>query len=109
MSGVNHLNHPRTSWDSLSKIIIPLPPLPEQHAIATTLRTVQEAKEKTDAVIAATKALKAAMMKHLFTYGPVPPEDAERVALRETGIGPVPEDWEIRTVNELFGSYAHID
>ena len=81
---------------------IPLPPLPEQHAIATTLRTVQEAKEKTDAVIAATKALKASMMKHLFMYGPVPPKDVERVALRETEIGPVPDAWEIRQLSSLF-------
>ena len=74
---------------------IPLPPLTEEHAIAATLRTVQEAKEKTDDVIAATKVLKAAMMKHLFRYGPVPPEEAERVALKETEIGQVPEGWEV--------------
>jgi type I restriction enzyme, S subunit len=83
---------------------IPLPPLPEQHAIAATLRTVQEAKEKTDAVIAATKVLKAAMMKHLFTYGPVPPAEAEKVALKETEIGQVPKIWEIKPVDELFDS-----
>jgi len=81
---------------------IPLPPLPEQHAIATTLRTVQEAQEKTHAVIAATKALKAAMMKHLFTYGPVPLEEAERVALRETEIGPVPEEWDVVDLEKIL-------
>ena len=77
----------------LSEFDIPLPPLPEQHAIAATLRTVQEAKEKTDAMIAATKALKAAMMKHLFTYGPVPLEEAERVILKDTEIGQMAEGW----------------
>ena len=85
----------------VSSFKIPLPPLPEQHAIATTLRTVQEAKENTDAVIAATKALKAAMMKHLFTYGPVHPEDAERVALIETEIGPVPEGWRVAKFSDV--------
>lgn len=95
---------PSLKKTDLEKKKIPLPPLPEQHAIATTLRTVQEAKERTDAVIAATKALKAAMMKHLFTYGPVPPEDAERVALKESEIGPVPEGWEILTIDEVFDS-----
>jgi len=85
----------------LSEFEIPLPPLPEQHAIATALRTVQEAKEKTDGVIAATKALKAAMMKHLFTYGPVPPDDAERVALKETEIGMVPVGWEVVKLGEV--------
>ena len=79
----------------LSGIEIPLPPLPEQHAIVHVLRTVQEAKEKTDAVIAATKALKASMMKHLFTYGPVPREKAETVALNEEGSLRYPEHWNL--------------
>ena len=83
------------------KIKIPLPSLPEQHAIATTLRTVQEAKEKTDAVIAATKTLKAAMMKHLFMYGPVPPEEADKVALKETEIGPVPDTWDLQPLGKI--------
>ena len=74
---------------------IPLPPLPEQQKIAAVPSAVQEAKEKTEAVITATKALKKSMMKHLFTYGPVSPEEAENVQLKETEIGPVPEDWEV--------------
>lgn len=85
----------------LSEFEIPLPPLPEQHAIAHILRIVQEAKEKTDAVIAATKALKAAMMKHLFTYGPVPPEETERVVLKETEIGQVPKGWDLQPLGKI--------
>jgi len=92
---------PSINAQRVKSLKIPLPPLPEQHAIATTLRTVQEAQEKTDDVIAATKALKAAMMKHLFTYGPVPLEEAERVALKETEIGPVPEDWEVAKFSDV--------
>ncbi|MCX6697058.1 MAG: restriction endonuclease subunit S [Methanoregula sp.] len=85
----------------VSSFKIPLPPLPEQHAIATTLRTVQEAKEKTDGVIAATKGFKVAMMKHLFTYGPVPPDEAERVVLKETEIGMVPEGWDVKKIGDV--------
>jgi len=81
---------------------IPLPPLPEQQKIAAVLSAVQEAKEKTEAVIAATKALKKSMMKHIFTYGPVSPQEAENVPLKETEIGPVPEDWEVVRLGDTF-------
>jgi len=80
---------------------IPLPPLAEQQKIAAVLSAVQEAKEKTEAVISATKALKKSMMKHLFTYGPVSTEEAENVPLKETEIGPVPEDWHVVRLGEV--------
>ncbi|HOC78689.1 MAG TPA: restriction endonuclease subunit S, partial [Methanofastidiosum sp.] len=85
----------RLARHALEDFYFPLPPLAEQQKIAAVLSAVQEAKEKTEAVIAATKALKKSMMKHLFTYGPVSPEEAENVQLKETEIGPVPEDWEV--------------
>ncbi len=81
---------------------IPLPPLPEQQKIAAVLSAVQEAKEKTEAVIAAAKALKKSMMKHLFTYGPVSPQKAETVSLKETEIGMVPEEWEVAKVSDVI-------
>jgi len=80
---------------------IPLPPLAEQQKIAAVLSAVQEAKEKTEAVISATKAIKKSMMKHLFTYGPVSPEETETVLLKETEIGPVPEDWHVVRLGEV--------
>ena len=81
---------------------IPLPTLAEQQKIAAVLSAVQTAKEKTEAVIDATKALKKSMMKHLFTYGPVSPEETENVQLKETEIGPVPEDWEVVRLENIF-------
>jgi len=53
-------------------------------------------------VIDATKALKKSMMKHLFTYGPVSPEEIENVPLKETEIGLVQEDWEVVKLGEVF-------
>ncbi|HUM54354.1 MAG TPA: restriction endonuclease subunit S [Bacteroidales bacterium] len=93
--------YPTLNISEVKRIPIPLPPLPEQQKIAAALSAVQEAKEKTEAVIAATKALKKSMMKHLFTYGPVPPEETENVPLKETEIGKVPEDWEVVKLGEV--------
>jgi len=85
---------------------LPLPPLPEQQKMAAVLSAVQEAKEKTHAVIDATKALKKSMMKHLFTYGPVSPEEAANVPLKETEIGKVPEDWEVVRLGDIAETYS---
>ncbi len=80
----------------LMDLTIPLPPLSEQKAIAHLLRTVQDAREKTEAVIEAAKTLKKSMMQYLFTYGPVPIDEAEQLPLKETEVGMVPEDWDLK-------------
>jgi len=77
---------------------IALPPLPEQKKIASVLSAVQQAKEKTEGAIAALRVLKKSLMKHLFTYGPVPVDEAENVELKETEIGEIPAEWELSTL-----------
>jgi type I restriction enzyme S subunit len=85
----------------LNKILISLPPLEEQKAIANILSTVQNAIEKTEKVINATKQLKKSMMKHLFTYGAVAVDEIDKVKLKESEIGLIPEHWEVVRLGEV--------
>ena len=77
----------------LKALPIPVPPLSEQRAIAHVLRTVQRAREATVKVIAAARQVKQSLMCHLFTFGSVAVDQADRVVLRETAFGSVPSRW----------------
>jgi len=97
----NKTTIPNLSKSRLADFKFPLPPLPEQKKIAAVLSAVQEAKEKTEAVIKATKELKKSLMKYLFTYGPVPVEEAEKVKLKDTEIGEIPEEWKVVRLGDI--------
>jgi len=95
------VNQSSINQGKLGALRVPLPPLAEQRAIAAVLDRVQHAIAATERVIAATRELKRSLMRHLFTYGPVPIQEAERVPLKETEIGLVPAHWEVRYLGEV--------
>lgn len=91
----------RLPKDALQLLSVPVPPLPEQRAIAQVLRTVQRAKEATENVIATARQLKQSLMRHLFTYGPIPFPEADQVELNETKIGEIPANWQLSELQEI--------
>jgi len=101
ISTTSGTNLPRTRWTSLKDFKLALPPLPEQRRIARVLSTIQRAIAAQDKLIAAARELKRSLMQHLFTYGPVPLDQADQVPLKETEIGPVPEHWEVVRLGEV--------
>jgi type I restriction enzyme S subunit len=98
----NRTGIPKINRQQLDSTSIALPPPQEQRAIAQVLRTVQRAKEAAEAVVAAARQLKRSLLRHLFTYGPVPVEQADRVPLKETEVGPIPEHWHLTTLSEVI-------
>ncbi len=96
-----YVNQASVTLSRLRDVSIPLPPLPEQRAIARVLDTARRAIEASEGALAALRELKRSLMQHLFTYGPVPIHEAERVLLKETGIGPVPQAWNVVPLGEV--------
>ena len=80
----------------------------EQRHIAEILTTCDEVIEKSEAVVEKYRAIKAGMLKDLFTRGigkngklRPPPESAPQL-YKDTALGKVPREWEIKTIGEMF-------
>ncbi len=98
----NRSTIPNLSQARLRVFAVPKPPLPEQRNIAAVLDTVRRAIETTEKVVAAAKELKRSLLQYLFTYGPVPHDAADRVSLKETEIGSMPEGWDMVQLGDVM-------
>ena len=83
------------SPSSIAQIPIPLPPLPEQRAIASVLGAIQEAKFARQKEIALERERKAALMDYLFSHG------TKGEPRKRTEIGEIPESWEWVRLEEV--------
>ena len=85
-----------------------LPPLPEQRAIADVLDSIDDAIERTEAVIATTETLRDSLLHELLTRG-VPGWHTEWQDV--PGIGTIPADWEVVRLDRVAtverGKFAH--
>ena len=87
---------------------LPLPPLPEQRAIAAVLDSIDDAIERTEAVIAATEQLRDSLLHQLLTLG-VPGWHTEWKEV--LGLGTIPVGWEVVRLGDVAqverGKFAH--
>ena len=82
---------------ALSRLALTLPPLPEQRKIAAILSSVDDAIEKTQAVIEQVQVVKKGLMQELLTRG-LP---GRHTKFKQTEIGEVPEEWEVLRLQAL--------
>ena len=80
---------PRTSWKQLGEFTFLLPPLSEQRKIAAVLSSVDDAIEKTQAIIDQAQIVKRGLMQELFTGGLSSPYSRFKVNRRWN----IPEGW----------------
>ena len=110
--GWHMMNHSRRGFDRLTQgstfeaigrpviigLPILLPPLPEQRAIAAVLDSIDEATERTEAVIAATEQLRGSLLHELLTRG-VPGWHTEWKDV--PGLGTIPADWDVVRLGDV--------
>ncbi|MFU2158429.1 restriction endonuclease subunit S [Caldisericum sp. AR60] len=83
---------------------IPLPPIPEQHKIAEILETVDNAIEKTDAIIEKYNRIKQGLMHDLLTKGidenwQIRNEKTHK--FKDSPLGRIPEEWEVVRLGDI--------
>jgi len=98
-SGVPTLNR-----NDIHSLKIPLPPLPEQKAIATTLSNIDNLITALDKLIGKKRDIKAATMQQLLTGKKRLPGFGEGKGYKNSEVGVIPEDWEAVTL----GEYAEV-
>jgi type I restriction enzyme S subunit len=96
-SGVRNNGLLNIRADEFFSCDVPLPPLSEQRKIAAILSSVDEAIEKTQAVIDQVQVVKKGLMQELLTRG-LP---GRHKKFKKTEIGEIPADWEVRRLGDL--------
>lgn len=91
---------PKISGETLRGMLLPLPPLPEQRAIAKALSDVDALIASLEKLIAKKRDLKQAAMQQLLT-GQTRLPGFEGKGYKQTEVGVIPEDWDAVRIGEL--------
>ena len=92
------------STESIGKVLVPLPPLPEQQRIAKALSDVDSLISTTEKLLQKKKNIKQGAMQELLTgkkrlpgFGP----QTKSPTYKQTELGPIPDDWEVKSLGEI--------
>ena len=96
--GLDKLNEatgiPGLNRSTAAAVTFYVPPLPEQRKIAAILSSLDDAIEKTQAVIDQVQVVKRGLMQELLSRG-LP---GRHTRFKQTEIGEIPEEWEVRAL-----------
>lgn len=85
----------------IADMLIPLPPLPEQTAIATVLSDTDALIEFLEKLIVKKKAIKQGTMQQLLTGKKRLPGFEKKEGYKQTEVGVIPEDWDAMAMGDL--------
>ena len=101
---------PGISVDKInSEVFIPFPPIAEQQRIAKALSDVDALISTTEKLIQKKKNIKQGAMQNLLTgkkHLPGFSHQTKSPTYKQTELGPIPEDWEVKTLNELINDIS---
>lgn len=97
---------PGISVDKINnEVCIPLPPLPEQQRIAKALSDVDSLISTTEKLLQKKKNIKQGTMQELLTGKKRLPGFAKSTNYKQSELGPIPEDWEVKSLNEYIDDF----
>ncbi len=88
------------STESIGKILVPLPPLAEQKRIAKALSDVDALISTIEKLVQKKKNIKQGTMQNLLTGKKRLPAFAKSGKYKQSELGLIPEDWEVKNINK---------
>ena len=97
----------RLTLAKIKRFEIPVPPLPEQRMIAEILDTIDDAIQKTEAIIAKLEQVKQGLLHDLLTRGiddngELRDPDRHPEQFKDSPLGRIPKAWKVRRIPALF-------
>ena len=99
-------NRQGLNFGQIKTFLIPLPPLPEQTAIASALSDMDALIAQTEKLIEKKKAIKQGVMQELLTGKKRLKGFENSKGYKQTEVGLIPEDWEVLSIDNIFDFYS---